>query len=206
MQPQRDLRLIRKLDTTFLSNLKKMIKEDPSGPGVPPVAVLCIDVQQKDAFSERLKESYKYEVLGGQHTTAAKAELFHENPNNPLYNQVFAEVFVGLNDKEALRLASRHNDNGHFIHRMTHKDYVSSGLFQYILIIIFIRTATVMPSNVVQYFWQLIRYRSNTHTNNQVEGYMQGMHFNSSELPVFMKFNLSNAYCMYCKGDVPDTV
>ena len=45
--------------------------------------------------------------------------------NNQLYNQVFAEVFVGLNDKEALRLASRHNENGHFIHRMTHKDYLS---------------------------------------------------------------------------------
>ena len=52
VQPQSDLRLIRKLDTTFLSNLKKRIKEDPSGPGVPPVAVLCIDVQQKDDFSE----------------------------------------------------------------------------------------------------------------------------------------------------------
>lgn len=121
VQPQNDLRLIRKLDTTFLSNLKKWIKEDPSGPGVP----LCTDVQQKDDFSECLKESYKYEVLRGQHNTAAKAELFHENSNNPLFNQVFAEVYVGLNDKEALRLASRHNDNGHFIHRMTHKDYVS---------------------------------------------------------------------------------
>ena len=65
VQPQSDLRLIRKLDTTFLSNLKKRIKEDLSGPGVPPVAVLCIDVQQKDAFSERVKESYKYEVRGG---------------------------------------------------------------------------------------------------------------------------------------------
>ena len=82
VQPQSDLRLIRKLDTTFLKNLKKRIKDDPSGPGVPPVAVLCIDVQQKEDFSERLKESYKYEVLGGQHTTAAKAELYHDNPNN----------------------------------------------------------------------------------------------------------------------------
>lgn len=91
---------------------------------MPPVAVLCVDVQEKDEFLERLKESYKYEVLGGQHTTAAKAELFHEN-HNPLHNQINAEVYIGLNNKEALRLASRHNENGHFIHRMTHKDYVS---------------------------------------------------------------------------------
>ena len=85
-----------------MNNLKKGIKEDPSGPGVPPVAVLCIDVQHKDDFSERLKESYKYEVLRGQHTTAAKADLLHDNPNSNLFNQVFAEVYVGLNDKEAL--------------------------------------------------------------------------------------------------------
>ena len=67
IQPQSELRLIRKLDTTFVNNLKKRILEDPSGPGVPPVAVLCIGVD-KDSFSERYKDSYRYEVLGGQHT------------------------------------------------------------------------------------------------------------------------------------------
>lgn len=101
------------------------MKEDPSGPGVPPVAVMCIDVQNKEEFSERLKDSYRYEVLGGQHTTAAKTELLRENPHNPLYGKVLAEVYVGLQDKEALRLALRHNNNGHFIHRMSHKDFVS---------------------------------------------------------------------------------
>jgi len=56
---------------------------------------------------------------------AAKAELLRENPNNSFYNQVFAEVYIDLSEKESLRLASRHNNNGHFIHRMSHKDYVS---------------------------------------------------------------------------------
>ena len=121
-QPQTDLRLIRKLDTTFVSNLKKRIAADPSGPGVPPIAVLCTGV---DDFLERYKDSYRYEVLGGQHTAAAKAELLKENPGNTLFNHVFAEVYMGLTDKECLRLASRHNTNGHFIHKMSHKDYVS---------------------------------------------------------------------------------
>lgn len=40
-----------------------------------------------DNFSERYKYSYHYEVLGGQHTAAAKAELLRENPSNPLFNQ-----------------------------------------------------------------------------------------------------------------------
>lgn len=55
IQPQANLRLIRKLDNTFVNNLKKRIPADPSGPGVPPVAVLCVGV---DDFSERYKDSY----------------------------------------------------------------------------------------------------------------------------------------------------
>ena len=124
MQLQSDLNLIRKLDTTFVINLKKRIQEDPTGPGVPPIAALCVNVEPEN-FTERYKDSYRYEVLGGQHTVAAKAELPRENPNNSLYSQVFAEVYIGLNEKESLRLASRHNSNGHFIHRMSHKNYVS---------------------------------------------------------------------------------
>ena len=79
IQPQANLRLIRKLDNTFVNNLKKRILADPSDPGVPPVAVLCVGV---DDFSERYKDSYRYEVLGGQHTAAAKAKLLKENPGN----------------------------------------------------------------------------------------------------------------------------
>ena len=124
LQPQSNLRLIRELDTTFVKHLRHRIQEDPSGPGVSPVAVLCIDVSKED-FAERLKDSYRYEVLGGQHTVAAKTELFKDNPDSVLFSHVLAEVYAGLSDKEALRLASRHNRNGHFIHRMSHKDYVS---------------------------------------------------------------------------------
>ena len=91
---------------------------------MPPAAVLCIDVQEKTQFSECLKDVYKYEILGGQHTSAARAELHAENPDNQLLAQVLAEVYIGLTDGEALRLASRHNANGHFRHRMTHRDYV----------------------------------------------------------------------------------
>jgi hypothetical protein len=65
---------------------------------------------------------YKYEVLGEQHTSQARAELHHEQPNNPLYTTILAEVYVGLSDDEALRLASRHNGNGHYIHKTTHWD------------------------------------------------------------------------------------
>ena len=101
---------------------------DRSSPGVPPIAVLCKDTRNPAQFSKRLKDVYKYEVLGGQHTSQARAELHREQPDNPLYATILAEVYVGLTDDEALRLASRHNINGHFIHKMTHRDYVSFSL------------------------------------------------------------------------------
>ena len=63
---------------------------------MPPVAVLCINVE-KENFAEQYKDSYRYEVLGGQHTVAAKAELLRENLINFLFNQIFAEVYIGLN-------------------------------------------------------------------------------------------------------------
>lgn len=123
-------RLIRSLDVIFLKKLKEKIAKDPSGPGVPPVAVLCTNVQEPGQFSHRLKDVYKYEVLGGQHTSIARAELHKEHPNNPLLSSILAEVYVGLTDDEALRLASRHNTNGHFIHTMTHWDYVRNKLLK----------------------------------------------------------------------------
>ena len=53
IQTQANLRLIRKLDSIFVNSLKKCILADPSSPGVPPVAVLCVGV---DDFSERYKD------------------------------------------------------------------------------------------------------------------------------------------------------
>ena len=57
------------------------------------MAVLCVDVSKED-FAERLKDSYHYEVLGGQHTVAAKSELLKENPDSALFSHVLAEVYM----------------------------------------------------------------------------------------------------------------
>ena len=92
-----------------MQKLKKQIQDDPYGPGVAAVAVLCIGVD----FSDRYIDLYQYEVLG-QHTTRAKVELFKKNPDNSQFGQILAEVYMRLTDKESLRLASRHNANGPF--------------------------------------------------------------------------------------------
>lgn len=52
IQPQSELRLIRKLDVTLMKNLKKRIQADPSGPGVPPIAVLCIKSRKRTVLND----------------------------------------------------------------------------------------------------------------------------------------------------------
>ena len=94
-------------------------------PGIPPLAVTCKNVEKKEFFKERHKDLYRYEVNGGLHSVKARQGLVNENP---IFSTVQAVVYVGLSDEEALRLASRHNTNGHFNHRMTHRDYVSHSI------------------------------------------------------------------------------
>lgn len=114
-------RLLRKVDGVFVKALKNRLKEDPSGIGIPPLAVVCKDIQTLPLFQERLKDVYRYEVQGGLHGVIARQEL---NSEGHKLDMVSCHVYVGLSDEEALWLASRHNANGQFQHRMTHRDYV----------------------------------------------------------------------------------
>ena len=122
LQPPKESPLIREPDPTFVKNLKQKMIADPSAPGATPMAVLCKGV---DDFHTKYKDVYKYEVLGGLHTMLAKAQLAEEFPENPFFCTATAEVYVGLTDEEALRLAQRHNLNSHFVHKLTHCDLVS---------------------------------------------------------------------------------
>ena len=114
-------RLLRRVDEIFVDNLKKRLRSDPNAPGVPALAVTCKNVEKKELFKERHKDIYRYEVNGGLHSAKARQGLANENT---IFSTVQAVVYVGLSDEEALRLASRHNVNGHYNHRMTHRDYV----------------------------------------------------------------------------------
>ena len=71
-------------------------------------------------FDQRHTAGYRYEVLGGLHTFLAKSQLCQEQPDVTHFKNVIAEVYVSLTDDEALRLATRHNENSHFTHKVTH--------------------------------------------------------------------------------------
>ena len=57
-----------------------------------------------------------------------KTQLNKEQPDNPFFKVALADVYVGLDEEQALRLARRHNANSHFVHHITHRDLVSAYL------------------------------------------------------------------------------
>ena len=89
------------------------------------MAVLCKNVTTPSEFQLKYKDVYEYEVLGGLHSLLCKNQLSLEYSDNPYFKVAVAVVYVGLTDEEALCLAPRHNDNSHFIHKITHRDLVS---------------------------------------------------------------------------------
>ena len=118
-------RLLRKIDSVFVEGLKQRLKNDPAAPGIPPFAVMCKNIRKVEEFNERHKDVYQYEVLGGLHGAKARQALLLEQPGVEAYSRMFCIIYCGLTDEEALRLAARHNINGHYNHKMTHRDYVS---------------------------------------------------------------------------------
>lgn len=73
------------------------------------MAVLCREIRTPSDFQLKYKNVYRYEVLGGLHTYLAKLQLSEEEPDIPHFKTACAEVYVGLTDEQALRLAQRHN-------------------------------------------------------------------------------------------------
>uniref|UniRef100_A0A1X7U9K7 Uncharacterized protein n=1 Tax=Amphimedon queenslandica TaxID=400682 RepID=A0A1X7U9K7_AMPQE len=91
--------------------------EDDSGIGIPSFAVVCLNISHKSNFEERFKYIYKYEVHGGLHSFQARQEPVKDGAMSETL--VMYDVYVYLNNEEALWLASQHNSYDHFNHHMT---------------------------------------------------------------------------------------
>ena len=79
-KPPPDERLLRKIDDVFVTSLQEQLKRDPTGPGVPPLAVFCKDVAKCDDFIPHLSTQYTYEVIGGLHSVTARKQILKEHP------------------------------------------------------------------------------------------------------------------------------
>ena len=74
-------RLLQKVDEIFVESLKDQLKAEPTEPGVPLLALLCIVETSTERFREDLVQQYRYEVLGGLHSVEAR-KLLEDYPGN----------------------------------------------------------------------------------------------------------------------------
>ena len=68
------------MDECFVESLKLKLQEDLTGPGVPPLALLCEEEKDKTKFPADLSGRYKFEVIGGLHSVEARKHLVDEYP------------------------------------------------------------------------------------------------------------------------------
>ena len=78
-----------------------------------------------EGFKADSLDAYEYEVIGGLHNMTAAKALNAKYPNNPHFKGRHSRVYCGLNDEEALWLASRHNLTAAMRHEMSFFEEVS---------------------------------------------------------------------------------
>jgi hypothetical protein len=76
-------------------------------------------VKQKEDFVMAKKNTYKYFVIGGNHSACAKLDLAKANPHYDPYKRVLAWIFVGLSVNDARQLAWGYNIDNEFRSTMT---------------------------------------------------------------------------------------
>ena len=81
-------RLLRRVNDCFVESLKLKLQQDPTGPGVPPLALLCKEERDKEKFREDLSGQYKFAVIGGLHSVEARKRLSEEYPGEVIMHLV----------------------------------------------------------------------------------------------------------------------
>lgn len=122
VKPDRS-RLLRDVDSAFLKRLTDEMEREPEG-NYGMIFVLLKGITSKAAFNRNKPEKYEYEVLGGLHNTMAAKALLEKHPRNEHFQRRHARVYVGLTDKEALWLGTRHNATASFRHEIKLKEEV----------------------------------------------------------------------------------
>ena len=117
--------LVHDTNDQFISTLKKEMLDNPTSDVQPMLCVVKLDDGQ--AFHPNLKEGYRYETIGGNHSRIAMQQLLKEHPHlkdNKLYTHHLCSVYREMEFNLTLRLASKHNRAAVFCHEVTTWDKV----------------------------------------------------------------------------------
>lgn len=112
---------IRPIGEYFLQQLRRRFETQGVSSNTAPF-VLLVDPEQcrtKEEFEVDLRDTYKYYVIGGNHSLCAKLDLAKIKPDYAPYRRVQAFVYAGLTISEARNLAWGHNIDSEFRSTMT---------------------------------------------------------------------------------------
>ena len=112
---------IRPIGEYFLQQLRRRFETQGVSSNTAPF-VLLVDPEQcktKEEFDVDLRDTYKYYVIGGNHSLCAKLDLAKIKPDYAPYRRVQAFVYAGLTISEARNLAWGHNIDSEFRSTMT---------------------------------------------------------------------------------------
>lgn len=118
--------LIRDTSKAFIDGLKAEMLENPTSDVQPILTIVKLDDGQ--SFDPNLKDGYKYETVGGNHSRQALQELLREHPElhkQKVFSQRLCSVYSQMPSSLTLRIASKHNRASVFTHDMTTGDKVS---------------------------------------------------------------------------------
>jgi hypothetical protein len=87
-----------------------------------------VQLDKGKTFDANLKDGYKYETVGGNHSRQALQELLKERPElyrRKVYSHRLCSVYSQMPSSLTLRIASKHNRASIFTHDMTTGDKIT---------------------------------------------------------------------------------
>jgi hypothetical protein len=112
---------IRPIGEYFLQQLRLRFETQGVSSNTAPFVLLVDpkDCPTKEDFDVTRRDTYKYYVIGGNHSICAKLDLAKIKPDYAPYKRVQAFVYAGLSVAEARNLAWGHNIDSEFRSSMT---------------------------------------------------------------------------------------
>ena len=121
----------RRVNDTFVDTLVKELVKEPNG-SYSALFVVPRGVASVDQFDAAKIDQYEYEVLGGTHLTLATKKMHEQHPENAYFKGRMANIYVGLNDEQAIYLGAMHQKCTSFSHGVTYREEVCIYIYIYI--------------------------------------------------------------------------
>ena len=125
LEPPPEEWLVRKCSKNIVDQLKQEMVDNTCTDVQP---ILCIvQLKRDETFNPLVKEGYKYNTIGGNHSRQALQELLSEKPelkSSKQFTHRTCSVYSAMDTILVRRLANKHNRAATHVHEITTMDWV----------------------------------------------------------------------------------